>query len=204
MVIRNKDGSVYKLRGPSETMKSQNIWEKFVTHNMKWGATVQSDDTVVNKTETDFKVKDSFVEELSSTIPDMPEERKTERVAERQEPKVVVVQDSRPERAAESDGIRRSFVYCLPAKLRTVRDSLYDEQFYTVDYGDPFSFEAVIVEEDDLGMKFWSTVDMERGSVVFPKTTYKRWWKVVSSEKRSGGSVYSCSPSDFQPHFEGV
>lgn len=211
MVIRNKDGSVYKLRGPSEAMKSQNVWDRYTTHNMKWGATVQSDETAVEKAPTDFKVRDSFVDELSATAPrpepEKPEPTHREDVAQKpsaKEPKVVVVQDRSKSEPEESDGIKKSFVYCLPSVLRSVRDSLYDEEFVTVDYADPFSFEAVIVAEDDLGMSFWSTARMERESVVFPKTTYKRWWRVVSHQERSGGSLYLCRPSDFQPHFEGV
>lgn len=198
MVIRNKDGSVYKLRGPSEAMKNQNKWDGFVTHNMKYGSVVQEDTSSVEKMESDFVLKDSFVEELASSIP-------AEEPAEvSPEPKVVVVRDKSQEQARTSDGIKRTFIYCLPSVLVSVKDSLYDEEFFKVEYGDPFSFEAVIVSEDDMSMTFWSTSVMERESVVFPRTSYKRWWKVGEIREKSGGRIYSCKPSDFHPHFEGV
>ena len=36
MVIKNKDGSEYKLRGPNPIMKNQNLWDNFQIHNMNF------------------------------------------------------------------------------------------------------------------------------------------------------------------------
>ena len=35
-MIKNKDGSTFKLRGPNPLMKEQDQWEKFITHNFGW------------------------------------------------------------------------------------------------------------------------------------------------------------------------
>ena len=69
MAIRNKDGTPYKLRSPNALMKNQQTWGDFTVHNMNWNPTIHSDDTGVSKVETDFQVRDSFVDELEKSAP---------------------------------------------------------------------------------------------------------------------------------------
>ena len=43
MVIKNKDGSVYKLQGPNPLMEDQAFWnalENFTLHNTEWKKTI--------------------------------------------------------------------------------------------------------------------------------------------------------------------
>ena len=198
MVLRNKDGSVYRLRGPNLLLKDQNSWNKYKTHNMKWNPVVQEDTIKVEPLNTDFTIKDKFIDELQLNIPSKEEEKnKPEPVIQK---KSVTV----PEKEKKDDGLQKSFVYCLPAIIQKKRDTLYDEEFMSISYGDPFSFEAVITEEYDLCLNFWTTMEMEKESVIFPKTNFKRWWKIVGREQKTGGYLYVCCPSSYQPHFENV
>ena len=196
MVLKNKDGSVYRLRGPNLLLKEQNVWTKYTIHNMRWNPVVQEDNIKIEPLNTDFSIKDKFIDELNMTQPP-----KEEPIIER---KPVVIKEKEKIKEKEDDGLKKSFIYCLPSILQKKIDNLYDEEFVTVTYGNPFSFEAVITEEHDLFLNFWTTTEMDKESVIFPKTNHKRWWKIVDKEHKTGGYLYSCYPSSYQPHFENV
>jgi hypothetical protein len=193
MVIKNKDGSVYKLRSPNALMKDQRFWTDYKSHNMKWKLTITEGESEVERVQTDFVMKDSFVEELASTAPVRDEQKP-------QEPPVAKTQKVED----PLDGIPRCFIYCLPASMSQKRDALYDDEYISIKYGEPYSLEGVMTEEHDLCINFWTTADIPRESVIFPKNNQKRWWKVVGSEVSHGGKVYVCAPSTYQPHFEGT
>jgi len=196
MVIKNRDGSVYKLNSPNTLMKDQRFWTDYKFHNMKWKQTITEGEAEVDRLQTDFVVKDSFLEELASTAP-LREEQPID-----SEPKAPQIKTKKEKVGDPLAGIPRCFIYCLPASVQQKRDSLYDDSYVSISYGDPFSLEGVITEEDDLFIKFWTTADISMESVVFPKNNYKRWWKIVSSEPIHGGKLYVCAPSSYQPHFE--
>ena len=40
MVIKNKDGTPYTLRGPNPLMKEQDLWAEFQLHNMEFSEQV--------------------------------------------------------------------------------------------------------------------------------------------------------------------
>ena len=35
-MLKNKDGTPYKLSGPNPMMKNQEVWGNFIVHNMEW------------------------------------------------------------------------------------------------------------------------------------------------------------------------
>lgn len=214
MVLKNKDGTVFKLRGPNLLLKEQNTWTKYKTHNMKWKPVVQEDNIEVAPLNTNFNIKDKFLEELQSNPPEkrsiaaetnkeLETKNQKESVQKENYEKNIVIVSEKKE-TIEQDGLDKSFVYCLPAILQRKKDVLYDEEFVSVSYGKPFSFEAVITEEYDLCLNFWTTTFMEKESVIFPKTNFKRWWKIVGREQKTGGYLYVCGPSSYQPHFENI
>jgi hypothetical protein len=101
--------------------------------------------------------------------------------------------------------------HCLPAYIRQEKDDLYDEVMNQVKYGEKFIFPAVILENIDLSMKFWTTdphSKIAKRSVVFP-FKYKdgphlkefRWWQVVGKEEKELGYIFEAIPSTFQPEF---
>jgi hypothetical protein len=198
MTLYNKDGTVYKLNGPNPIMNSQDIWEDYTLHNMAWDEEKHQGKPKVNPIQSDIKIRDNFVEELEATKNEDVKlnvdlvERKSQ-VA----PKVEIKTSS------SENQIDKVFVHCLPATIREKKDHLYGESYQTIQYGDPWSFEAVIIEENDLDLTLWTDVrDVTIGSVIFPKINSKRWWRVQSKEQKTQGWLISAAPSDFQPSFE--
>ena len=100
-------------------------------------------------------------------------------------------------------------MFCLPAKLKTIRDDFYDDEYQKRTFGKKFSFEAVMVETSDLSIRFWTTVPMlTKGSIVYPyryndgqKYGEFRWWEIQSIEEKSGGFLLDATISSMQPDF---
>lgn len=195
MTLKNKDGSVYKLRSPNAIMRDQKVWNGYIVHNMRWNPTMRVGDDATPPP-VDLPARDSFVGELESSKPDKLENLP---VVPKGEP---AKEDERREETVGGLGVETVFVWCLPAVLKKKKDFLYNEEYDEVSYGKPYSFEAVIVEESDLSFVMWTTTVMDRGSVVFPRTTFKRWWRVTEIREKTGGFLYGGIPSDYQPHFD--
>ena len=88
MVLKNKDGTPYRLQKPNPVMKNQSLWtgEKFVLHNMNWAVEIKSEENHVEPIHSDLNIKDDFVAELSET------KKEPEPVFER---KTVVLEDAK-------------------------------------------------------------------------------------------------------------
>lgn len=199
MALKNKDGSVYRLDGPNPTMKTQETWNEFEIHNMKWDEEKSKDLNQILPIQSDLDVKDSFLSALDEAKVEnvqISEEFKIER-------KSVIEPDLNKEKIKEKSDIEKTYIYCLPAFLKTRRDDLYDESYVTIQYGDPTSFEGVILLQEDLYIKIWTDIDkIDKGSILYPKTGYKRWWRVQDREEKKGGWIIIATPSDFQPSFD--
>jgi hypothetical protein len=206
MTLKNKDGSVYRLAGPNPVMKTQEIWEGFKVHNMQWDGETAKDTNQVAPLTSDFDVRDTFLSALDKAKADIKvSEAKTESTPPQVERKPVVQPDLQREelRASTDSGIEKTFIHCLPAVLRTRKDSLYGDSYTTVQYGKPTSFEGVILNQQDLFIEVWTDTDsINAGSILFPKQGYKRWWRVQGKEQKGGGWVLSATPSDHQPSFD--
>jgi hypothetical protein len=115
----------------------------------------------------------------------------------------VVVSDPKAKGEVPEDEIEKVFIHCLPAKMRTKRDDLYGEVVQTIQYGKPTSFEGVILYQSDMELTVWSdAVDLGEGSIIYPKTNYKRWWRLKAKVKKANGWIMSCLISDYQPSFD--
>jgi len=206
MTLRNKDGTVYKLASPNPVMKTQEIWEGFKVHNMQWDGETAKDTNQVAPLASDFDVRDTFLSALDKAKADIKvSEAKTEVPQPQVERKPIVQPDLQKEefRASTDNGIEKTFIHCLPAALRTRKDSLYGDSYTTVQYGKPTSFEGVILNQQDLFIEIWTDTDaINAGSILFPKQGYKRWWRLQSKEQKGGGWVLSATPSDYQPSFD--
>lgn len=211
MTLYNKDGSVYRLNGPNPAMETQDVWDGFTVHNMKWDAEIQKDNTEVVPNKSDFAIKDSFVAELEKTKPEIkivspkpnniPIQKSSETVVER---KTVVHEDVQKKEEDSKPEIEKDFIHFLPAIVRTKKDDLYGEVYKSIQYGSPSSFEGVILVQEDFNLVVWTDIDkVTEGSVLYPKTMFKRWWQVKNIEKKQGGYLLSCIPSNYQPSFQG-
>lgn len=199
MALKNKDGSTYKLQKPNPVMKEQVLWanEKFVLHNMKWTGEISEDKTELSPIHSDLIVQDNFVEELKETKEEPKEE---DPVFER---KVVTAPDVKRIEEEKKPDINKIFVHCLPAIIRTKTDELYGDTYQTIQYEKPISFEAVVITETDLVYEIWTDTNLiNAGSVLFPKTGNKRWWRVKKKQQKANGWIIECTLSDYQPSFD--
>lgn len=202
MTLYNKDGTVYKLSGPNPAMKEQKLWEDFVTHNMEWQQEISKDDTVLKPVDSDFFVKESFLDALDAAKEDI---KVTETEVTPQKPEIrtpVIRHDPENDPAPKKDEIEKTFIYCLPASIRERKDSLYGDVYHTIKYGDPTSFEGVVVSQSDFEFEVWTdAASINRGSVLYPKTGFKRWWRVQEKVQKGNGWILKSIPSDYQPSF---
>jgi hypothetical protein len=220
MVIINKDGSVYKIRGPNPIMKVQDVWDGFEIHNMKFEEYVVDDKITVPKKPGKINLGQTTViteEKLPETI-----QIQTPRHIEQEESPITVevVPPPPPEKpfikAEPTDetvirptnvneklkNYKKTILHCLPAVVKTVVDDLYMDRSFKVSYGKKFTFEAIIVEENDLGIVFWTHLEnISRFSVIYPQNQEKRWWKVDNVKNAPEGFFLRCLPSSDQPAF---
>tara|TARA_Y100000034_G_scaffold96448_1_gene117445 strand:- start:133 stop:771 length:639 start_codon:yes stop_codon:yes gene_type:complete len=211
-------------------MKNQNRdWDrdklKFI--NMGWeNELVEDARNPIKKFKTDFNVVDigeqlglipneeatvvpgrKFVEELSEpeVESEAVEPEVVEQVAIVTPPKEVkeVVLNVPPQLASvlKQRGVE---YYCAPVVGKNQHtDDLYDDSYYTMQYGNKFVFDAVVIDMSDLELQFWCVQPITVESIVFPKTKEKgqRWWRVKDIEPKTGGYLCSAITSDTNPDF---
>lgn len=177
-------------------MRDQQMWDEFVLHNFLFkGVTVADNGSV----EFVHQGNLSFVEELA-------EVRKEDNNTPIFEPKPVVeMQPEAPKSVASilKESPNKVTVYCQPGISRKNRDEFYGEvRGEKIDYGEPFVFEGVVIDGDDVALVLWSPTDkVTKGSVLFPQNRDKRWWKVVATEPNMQGWILHTVISDYQPQF---
>ncbi len=223
MPLKNRDGTVYKLRGPNPLMEEQKVWEDFQVHNLKFQGEVAPDEREIETISSDFKLKDDFLQSLHDSKPvniavvESPAVVRPELAVVKpvkSEQPAPVVKPEQPKELAPTElprGFNKTFMYCLPATLRDRRDSMYGTKYQTIQYGQPFSCEAVVVGEEDMTIKVWTSVEqVTKGSIIYPKKSdggvadAQRWWRVQDREDKKGGWLLTGHPSDETPSFDNV
>jgi hypothetical protein len=171
---------------------------------MQWDEEKSEDKTGVNPLTTDFMVQDTFLGALDKAKQEI-QVVEQEVVAPAIERKPFVQPDpERQQLEAVSDGIEKVFIHLLPARVREKKDSLYGETYKTIQYGSPTSFEGVILNQTDLFIQVWTDVaEISVGSILYPKTGEKRWWRLQSKEQKASGWLMTALVSDYQPSFAG-
>jgi hypothetical protein len=183
MPILNKDGTVYRLRGPHPLLKDQRRWDHdaIVLHNFGLIGTRSisvSNVSSVTKEEDQVILKAAVSEPPVITTPPTPIEK---------------ISTPQPQ------GIK---IHCLPGVLTVHRDDLYGEEYTTIKYGNKFEFDANMVNKSDLSLILWTAhKTVAEGSILYPQTGHARWWRVTRVEPQGVGIVVTCIPSDEQPSF---
>lgn len=198
MALKNKDGTPYTLQKPNPIMKNQSLWigENYQLHNMKWQSETQEDQTKIEPIKTDLVIKDDFISELSDTKENKDEAAVFER-------KTVVHEDKQRKEEETKSEVEKTFIHCLPAIVKTKIDDLYGDVIKTVKYEEPISFEGVVLLNTDLSFEVWTdTEKISLGSILYPKTNTKRWWRVKNKINKANGWLLQCTPSDYQPSFD--
>ena len=229
MTIKNKDGSVYKVRGPNPLMKEQDVWKDFTVHNMNFDPeTLQNSVTTAKKTKkldigNTITVKSEKTEIPLPTIPPPPKKAIIE-----EEIKIIQndpfelpdfnVPDPTPQPKAEENDEQvlkpttindklvnypKDIMFCMLAEVKERVDPLYQEKQVKISYVKTFLFENIIVSDTDMNMVFWSHLDfITKSSIVYPKNNTRRWWKVDKIKKAPEGMFFLCVPTEVTPNFK--
>ncbi len=211
MAIKDKDGKVYKLRGPNPIMKTQDTWDnkhvKLV--NFGWDEhTVEDHANPLKKFDSDYNVRDigtvlnltpndeaeEVITKIEETIGEIKDEI-VEPVVETVEPLKV---DATTSRALEK---HKTTFHCAPAIQVTIKDDLYGDSYERTSYGNKVFFEGIITKQSDFTLEFWASQEVTVNSVVYPQDRSKRWWRINSTHPKSGGYIMTAMVSDVNPDF---
>jgi len=219
MAIYNSNGKIYTLRGPNQLLKTQQEWDlsKIQLINMGWRSEVIVHDlrnpveafnaSIIDIGE-DLKLKQTppkraktiepkkFIEEIRQA----PKEKTNVlKIPEAQQTTLNV--DPKMARILKERGAE---YYCAPAIGRKDHtDDLYGSSYSTVEYGEKFLFDAVIIDQSDLELQFWCVRLITPQSVIYKKVRQggERWWRVTDIEPKTGGWLAKAVTSDSNPDF---
>lgn len=211
MSIKDKDGNVYKLRGPNPLVKNRNDWDKNkITlinfkkikeeifedkkKNIKKPIDIAEDLSLFQGPEPSKKISaQDFIEKIAE--PEQPPEE------DKKEFKININVDERAARALLERGVE---YYCSPViGHKEIVDELYGTSYKTPKYGTKFLFDAIIVDQSDLQLQIWCVKDISKDSVIYRKNQQggERWWRISDTESKSGGYLCLASISDVNPDF---
>ena len=222
MAIKDKNGKVYKLRGPNPLTKDQADWDKGKTKliNLSWQSEIVEDERnpVVafesNLVKIDEELglqpnaqantavldPEEFIKEIQEPEIEPEPEPELPKPEPEPEPKPLVT-DARLARIIKERGVE---YFCAPAiGKKTHMDSLYGSTYETIQYGDKFVFDAVLIDQSDLQLQFWCVRPLTIGSIIYRKIRDggERWWRIKDIEPKTGGYLVVANVSDTNPDF---
>lgn len=227
MAIKDKNGNVYRLRGPNPVMEDQDKWDssKMKLINLSWSDEVVEDENnpiekfeenlvkidkalglTPNKEANKSKVLNAkeFIQEIREAQEILDVEVKIEKPIEAlvEEPiKEVEKVDPKISRIIKEKGVE---YYCAPViGEKTHVDEFYGTNHKTMKYGDQFIFNAVLIDQSDLELQFWSMNKISTNSIVYRKIREggERWWRVKNTQEKTGGYLITSVISDLNPDF---
>jgi hypothetical protein len=218
MALKNRDGTVYQLRGPNPLMQNQDEWDKtkIKLFNMGYKSEVivdasnpirEFEENVVDigkelkltTNKTKIIPAKQFIKEIAETSP-AKEPLKPFEIQLDPQPVVLNV-DHRMARLLKERGAEFFCAPCIGQKTHT--DTLYGSSYKTSIYGDKFIFDAIEIDRSDLQIQFWCTKELAKHSVVLRKDKEggERWWCVDELEPKSGGFLVLGNVSELNPDF---
>ena len=214
MPIKDKDGTIYTLRGPDPLFDTQDNWnrDKVTLLNMKWNGIVVEDKKKHSKSSKPLEgfnlstVDEPEIDNVPVQLPKIEEPPK-ENIAIVRKPVVISEEPPAPklppkkvdQTTADLLDKHKVMFHCLPIIKVKHHDDLYDADTYTTGFGKKFTFAGIIVEETDLQLLFWTDREIAEKSVVFPYNRSIRCWRIEKAEPKSGGFMYLGYPSDVSP-----
>lgn len=198
MAIRDRNGAIYKLRGPNKLMENQQLWDQQHVRiiNMNFDRI-----TIVDQNNPHREFIESYdvvdIGEELGLVDNSVTISAQKFIDEINEPVQKHIID-RPKRMLDRNSIK---IWCVPVVWKKTVDSLYGDVRTTKRYGNKFVFDGVVVMDTDLAMRFWSETEIPKESVVFPQDGQKRCWKVDEIEEKTGGYLMTTSISDVNPDF---
>lgn len=233
MPIKNKNGTEYQIRKPNPLMKNQDVWDNYTTHNMELtgnslsrmanadfsGIKVQIGQTIFQTQNLQKReiIKMDLEPSKPTEPPPLPTPTQEKNIVDEilaEEPQStpstideVMLQGKtieKPTKVHEKlKNYKKNIMNCLLAKVEEKFDYLYEDRSFKIKYIKELAFEAIIVNESDYEMVFWTHLEyMAKHSVVYPINKTKRWWKIEKVQKAPEGYFCSCVPSSIQPSFK--
>lgn len=216
MAIKDKDGSVYRLRGPNPLLKDQKEWDlaRIRLINLGWKETIVEDkrspiqeakmhsidigEELGLKENPKGKVVPAkeFISEIAQPVKQSP--KIEEPVLD--EPVQINV-DPRMARILKERGVE---YYCAPCiGYKTHTDNLYGDSYKTSVYGEQYMFDAIVIDQSDFQLQFWCVKAINKDSIAFKKDKEggERWWRVLDVEPKTGGYLVRLNVSDSNPDF---
>jgi hypothetical protein len=224
MVIKNKDGTVYKVKGPNPIMLEQDLWNDFELHNMEFPDDVVNQNIAkkptrnkINLGQTVVAKQDEIRSEVSVKTPAFVEEKPPQKKQEFSFQEAQITQEIKPpqpkideEEIVEKPkyvnskllNYPKTVLCCLPTDVQEKKDLLYGEVTTKITYGKKFTFEAILIEETDMHLLFWTHLEkIKRFAIFYPKNQEKRWWQADAIKSAPEGFVVKCIPSMQHPNF---
>jgi hypothetical protein len=222
MVIKNKDGSIYKVRGPNPIMVAQDLWNDFELHNMEFPDDFISQNAGKKAAKPKINLGQTFTPQENepksvvniSSVPVKKEPEKKEEISIFQKENTPIIEPP-PKEIEKSEPIEKptsvnekllkypkTVLCCLPTDVKEKRDALYGEVSTKITYGKKFTFEAILIEESDMHLLFWTHLDkIKRFAIFYPKNQEKRWWQADAIKQAPEGFIVKCIPSMHHPNF---
>ena len=212
MAIRDTDGSIYRLHGPNPIMKTQELWDdsQITLINLKWTGEVVTDPknpiAEARSKVRDISHRTKPRPKSTHAVPSRDFIKEVQKVepAIKEEPAPVVI-NVVPE-VAKVLQERGATFFCAPViGFKEHNDDLYGTSYRTPTFGDQYTFDAIIIDQSDLQIQFWSAKEITKGSVVYQKAQAgeweRRWWEITQSEPKAGGFMSLGNISHLNPDF---
>lgn len=207
MTIFNEDGTVYKISAPNPIMENQSIWDmsRVILINMDFPVSVVPDPH-----------RSPLLEKLAVKLP-LPQVILEEPPAPSLQPEVIVEPPLcesepivEPERMPMQPAIYSNTIthhttlfHCLPMEIREIKDALTGKMLTANTFGNKFTFQGDIVDEEDLYCRFLTEHELPVNSVVYPRNHSRRWWQIQNTESTPKGWLNYAVPSLNNPDFAG-
>jgi hypothetical protein len=220
MAIKDRDGNVYKLRGPNPLCKDRSDWDKTKIKliNLKDIKTEiihdennplkKAKQNIVNISERlglfegpeESKIipPQEFMEEAAAVA---IEEPLIENSFNSPTPGVTINVNENVARILQERGVE---CHCVPViGYKKIVDDLYGSSYSTPKYGTQFLFDAIIIDQSDLQLQIWCIKELTKDSIIHRKNKQggERWWRVTDIEPKTGGFLCLASISDVNPDF---
>ncbi len=222
MAIKDKDGKVYKLRGPNPLVKNHIDWDrtKIRLINLGWRSEIVFDEmSEVKKFEESLiNIKDKlnlyegpeetknispkdFLDEINSEPDPIVEELQNSIDEIEKNDTVIINVDKKDLVILKERGVE---YYCSPViGYKKHTDAFYGSSYETPKYGETFVFDAIILDQSDLQLQIWCVKNISINSIIYKKVKSggERWWRVGYVEEKTGGYLCMCFTSDVNPDF---
>ena len=171
MALKNKDGSVYKLRSPNPILVSQDKWDGYKKYNF---------------------THNKFIDGIFTKSISRPEVQKLE-----DKPQEIIEPEEQKHETKPKDSNKIDFK-CLIAKNIQTQDDVYGDVYNKIEYQKGIIFEGYILDIEDLSMQILSPIKIEKNSII---TYDRRWWRVENNIEHNENFIIGLTISDYCPNF---